>query len=221
MRIVIVVGHPLFREGVSQILGGATDIELLAHGATPRDAEQLAAELQPDILLLDLDLPDEPLLSAQVVAKRSPLTKIIGITVSEESEHVQAALRAGVRAYVLKGISGHDLIDVVRKVAAGESYVAPRLATATLVAMLRTDFGEEWAGALPSSDPLGGLTERERQILNLVAGGMRNKEVGQQLHLTEKTVKHHMSNILRRLHVRNRVEAALLVERSKHHSPPS
>jgi two-component system, NarL family, nitrate/nitrite response regulator NarL len=217
MHVVIIDDHPLFRQGVVQTLSGAAEIEVMAEGSTAEEAVRLASDLLPDILLLDIDIPGGGLAAAQAVAARVPVTKIVMLTVSEEEEHLLAALRVGARAYVLKGVSGRELITILRGVWAGEVYVTPALAASLLVEM--TGRSTTFGGERPPSSLLEDLTEREHQILELVAGGLSNKEIGQQLHLTEKTVKHHMTNILQKLQVRNRVEAALLAQRSAQRTP--
>ncbi len=166
------------------------------------------SDLLPDVLLLDINISGGGLYAAQIVALRSPVTKIVILTVSEEEDTLLAALRAGARAYVLKGVSGRDLIAILRGVMAGEVYITPVLAASLLVEM--TGSGRR---ATPAANPLDELTEREHQVLELVAAGLSNKEIGQQLCLSEKTVKHHMTNILGKLQVRNRVEAAMLAQR--------
>jgi DNA-binding NarL/FixJ family response regulator len=124
------------------------------------------------------------------------------LTVSEDEDDILAAVKAGASGYVLKGSGASELADVVRSVHAGEVYVAPALAW-SMLRELRT----------PRTSPYDELTEREREVLELVAEGLSNSEVGERLYLAEKTIKHHMTNILGKLHVRSRVEAALLVAR--------
>jgi two-component system, NarL family, nitrate/nitrite response regulator NarL len=222
IHVVIIDDHPLFRQGVVQTLSSAPDIEVIGEGGTAQDAVRLASEHVPDILLLDIDIPGGGLTAAQAVAARAPVTRIVMLTVSEEEEHLLTALRSGARAYVLKGVSGRDLIAIVRGVWAGEVYVTPALATSLLLEMTRPAAGGAASGVTGDrafASPLEELTEREHEILELVAGGLSNKEIGQQLHLTEKTVKHHMTNILQKLQVRNRVEAALLAQRTAQRTP--
>jgi two-component system, NarL family, nitrate/nitrite response regulator NarL len=209
IHVVIVDDHPLFRQGVAQTLAGAPDIEILAEGGSADDAIRLASDLLPDVLLLDINIPGGGLSAAQVVASRSPVTKIVMLTVSEDEDNLLAALRVGARAYVLKGVSGRDLITILRGVVAGEVYITPDLAATLLIEMTGSGRRET-----PALNPLDELTEREHEVLELVAGGLSNKEIGQQLYLSEKTVKHHMTNILGKLQVRNRVEAAMLTQRS-------
>ncbi len=114
IHVVIVDDHPLFREGVSQTLASAPGIDVLAEGQSADDAIRLASELLPDILLLDITMPGGGLVAAQVIASRSPVTKIVMLTASEEEDHLVAALQAGARAYVLKGVSGRELIGILR-----------------------------------------------------------------------------------------------------------
>jgi DNA-binding NarL/FixJ family response regulator len=216
MHVVIVDDHPLFRQGVAQTLSGAADIEIVAEGGTAEEAMRLATELLPDILLLDIDIPGGGMAAAQAVAAVSPATRIVMLTVSEEEENLTAALRAGARAYVLKGVSGRELITILRGVAAGEVYITPALAASLLLEMSGAG-----RGAATPTDPLDELTDREREILELVAQGLSNKEIAQRLYLTEKTIKHHMTNILQKLQVRNRVEAAMLAQRSNLRPPPT
>jgi two-component system, NarL family, nitrate/nitrite response regulator NarL len=208
IHVVIVDDHPLFRQGVAQTLGGAPEIEILAEGGSADEAIRLAIDLLPDLLLLDIDIPGGGLGAAQAVAERAPITKIVMLTVSEDEDNLLAALRAGARAYVLKGVSGRELITILRGVAAGEVYITPVLAASLLMEM--TGAGPR---GKPAANALDELTEREHQILGLVAEGLSNKEIAQQLYLSEKTVKHHMTNILQKLQVRNRVEAAMLSQR--------
>lgn len=205
IQIIIVDDHPLFREGLAQTLRAEADIDVVAQATTAAEAVRLTSEHLPDIVLLDITIPGGGLNAAQRIAATSPVTKIVMLTASEAEEDVLAALKAGARGYILKGVSGRDLIRIVRDVVAGESYVTPSLA-----ASLLSDLQTTRPGARPPTNPLDELTERERQILEGVAAGLSNKEIGLQLALSDKTVKHYMTNILQKLHVRNRVEAALL-----------
>ncbi len=204
LQVAIVDDHPLFREGVAHTLSIQPDIEVVAEGESAADAMHIAVERMPDIMLLDVSMPGTGLRAVREITAAFPVIKVVMLTVSEEEDDVTAALRAGARAYVLKGVPARELIRILRAVAEGEVYVTPSLAASLLFELT------SGRPSSPATNPLDVLTDRERQILERVAAGDSNKEIGVQLHVTEKTVKHHMTNILQKLQVRNRVEAALL-----------
>jgi two-component system nitrate/nitrite response regulator NarL len=206
IQVVIVDDHPLFRDGLMQTLKAEPDIEVVGQAASAAEAVSVVGDLVPDVVLLDITIPGSGLRAAGQIAAASPISKIIMLTASEAEEDVLAALKAGARGYILKGVSGPDLVAIVRGVQAGEAYVTP-----TLAASLLSEINAR-PEHRPATRPLDDLTERERQILEKVAGGLSNKEIAQQLFLSEKTIKHYMTNILQKLHVRNRVEAALLAQ---------
>jgi two-component system, NarL family, nitrate/nitrite response regulator NarL len=210
IRVVLVDDHPMFREGVVHALSSQPDIEVVGQGGTAEEALRLSQELLPDILLLDISIPGDGLNAAQAVASACPVVKVVMLTASEEEDDVLAAFKAGARGYVLKGVSVAEMVGILRSAYLGEVYVTPALAAGLLMEMA----GTEGRRRAPAS-PVDGLTDREREILELVADGHSNKEIGQRLFLTEKTVKHYMTNILQKLHVRNRVEAALLAQKGK------
>ena len=207
IRVVLVDDHPLFREGVAHTLGTEPDIRVVGEGATADEALRLCQEFLPDLLLLDINIPGGGLNAARDIAAACPFTKIVMLTVSEAEDDVTAALKAGARAYALKGVSARELTGILRAVSAGEVYITPSLAAHLLFGL-----AESPRDGRPPADPLHELTGRERQILELVASGRSNKEIGQELSLSEKTVKHYMTNVLQKLQVRNRVEAALLAQ---------
>ncbi len=205
IRIVVADDHPLFRRGVIDMLSAEEDCSVVGEAASGEEALKLVADAEPDLLLLDVSMPGVGgLAAARRVADGSPATRILMLTVSESEDDLLAALKAGATGYVLKGAPPHRVVHAVRTVAAGEVFITPALAGTVLYEMTR-DKAEE--------DPLATLTERERQVLQLVGEGLTNKEIGDQLHLSEKTVKHYMTGVLQKLHVRSRVEAALLAAR--------
>jgi two-component system, NarL family, nitrate/nitrite response regulator NarL len=208
--MVIVDDHPLLREGVAHTLRAEPDIEVVGEGETADDAIRLARDLLPDVILLDITMPGGGVNAARSIAATCPVTKIVMLTVSEEEEDVLAAFKAGAQAYILKGVAARELVSILRAVYVGEVWVTPKLAASLLMDSTRAVSKAEAA-----NEPLSALTEREHEILTLVAEGLSNREIGQQLFLTEKTIKHYMTNILQKLHVRNRLEAALLVQKSE------
>lgn len=205
LQVAIVDDHPLFREGVAHTLNAQPGIEVVAEGASGADAIRIAGEHLPDVMLLDVSMPGGGLQAARTIAAQYPVVKVVMLTVSEEEDDVTAALRAGARAYILKGVAARELVAILRSVANGEVYVTPSLAASLL-------FELTGGGGSQTGSRLDVLTERERQILERVAVGDSNKEIASQLSLSEKTIKHHMTNILQKLQVRNRVEAALLAQ---------
>jgi DNA-binding NarL/FixJ family response regulator len=209
LNVVIVDDHALFREGLAAILAAETDIGVVGQGGTAQDAVRLARDLLPDIILLDIDMPGGGLEAARTIANECPVTKIVILTASEDDDHLIAALRSGARAYILKGVAARELVRILRAVAAGESYVPPALAASLLL-----EIHETGAHSRKPENLINELTDREREILEGLAAGLSNREIGQKLFISEKTVKHYMTNILQKLQVRNRVEAALLAQRS-------
>lgn len=205
VRIVLADDHPLFRGGVARTLEEEPDLEVVGEGASAEEAVALVERHMPDVACLDISMPGGGIEAARRIGAAFPAVRIVMLTVSEEEEDVMAALRAGARGYVLKGVGGSDLVSVLRGVARGESYVSPSLAARVLAAMQTP-----MQGGAAEADPLAELTRREEQILRHVSRGLSNKEIGRELDLQEKTVKHYMTNILQKLQVRNRVEAAIL-----------
>ena len=210
IRVVLADDHPLFREGVARTLMSDPDFDIVGEATNADEAVKLASDLLPDIIILDISMPGSGLQAARTVASVCPVVKIVMLTVSEHDDDVSAALQAGARGYILKGIGAEDLIAIVRSVYQGDSYVSPDLAARLLTEMK----GGRRNGV--RRDPLSELTAREEQILKGVSRGLSNKEIGRELELQEKTVKHYMTNILQKLQVRNRVEAALM---AKDHFP--
>lgn len=209
IRVAVVDDHPMLRDGVVHTLAEQSDFEVVAEGGSTADAIRIAGDHLPDLMLIDMSMPGNGLNAVSELNQRFPAVKTIVLTVMEDQDAVSAALRLGARAYVLKGISGPDLVGVLRSVHEGGSYVSP-----TLAAKLLSVY-DETRKAMPSEDQLlSQLTAREEQILSLLGTGLSNKEIGDELDLKEKTIKHYVTNILQKLQVRNRVEAALLVQRS-------
>lgn len=210
IRVLVVDDHPLFRQGVVHSLGSDPGMSVVGETGSGEEALKLALELLPDVVLLDISMPGwDGLVTAQKINTACPATKIVMLTVSEDKDKLFAAFKVGARAYVLKGVSARELTQVVRTAANGEVYVSPTLASEMLVSLTQGQ----------ASDPLQELTEREREILGLIGTGMTNREIGGRIFLSEKTIKHYVTNILQKLQVRSRVEAALLA--AKHDKPGS
>ncbi|MCB9431345.1 MAG: response regulator transcription factor [Ardenticatenaceae bacterium] len=206
IRILVADDHPLFRAGVVASLSRQPNFTVIAEASSGEEAYTLAAEHLPDILLLDITMPGEGgIAAAQRIAATFPIVRIIMLTVSEDQDNLLNALKAGAKGYVLKGVSARELATAVRTVADGDVYISAQLAGGILFEMTHSP--------VTPKDPFSELTERERQILTLLADGLTNREIGGQLFLAEKTIKHYMTNILQKLQVRSRVEAALLAQK--------
>ena len=205
ISLLVVDDHPLFRQGVVAALGKEPDLRVVGETASGEEALALAHKLLPDVVLLDISMPGwNGIVTAEKIAMACPATAIVMLTMSEEKDKLLAALKAGARGYVLKGVGPKELAQVVRSAAAGEVYVPPSIAAEMLVSLTRA----------PAPDPLQELTELEREILGLIGEGLTNREIGERIFLSEKTIKHYVTNILQKLQVRSRVEAALLASRA-------
>jgi DNA-binding NarL/FixJ family response regulator len=205
IRVLVVDDHPLFREGVVNSLINKVDIDIVGEAEDGEKGLELARELLPDAVLLDITMPGKSGITvAAEIGLACPATQIIMLTASEHDDDLMKAFKAGAKGYVLKGVSGSELAGVIRSVVKGEVYVSPNLASELLFELSK-----------PSQpDPLDSLTIREREILELVAEGLTNREIGKRLHLAEATIKHYMTNVLQKMHVRSRVQAALLAKKS-------
>jgi two-component system, NarL family, nitrate/nitrite response regulator NarL len=202
-RLIVVDDHPLYRDGVVRTLEDSGRFEIVGAGDSCASAVQLAASTSPDIAILDISMPGGGLQALAALKEKQPGIKVIMLTVSESDSDVLSALNAGASGYVLKGIGGQELAEIVGSVAGGGSYVSPALAARVLVAVQDGDRNSKRSA-------IEDLSKREEQILRLVTKGKSNKEVALVLDLQEKTIKHHMTSILQKLKVRNRVEAAVL-----------
>lgn len=208
VNLLVVDDHPLFRQGVVHSLGAEPGLSVVGEAASGEEALKLARELLPDVVLLDISMPGwDGLVTAEKIATACPASAIVMLTVSEDKDKLLAAFKAGARAYVLKGVSAQELANVVHSAARGEVYVSPSLAAEMLVTLTNHQ----------AMDPLQELTDREREILRLIGTGLTNREIGAQIFLSEKTIKHYVTNILQKLQVRSRVEAALFAAK---HQPP-
>jgi DNA-binding NarL/FixJ family response regulator len=200
VRVGIVDAHPLFRAGVGQSLTLSRDCEVVAEGATAEDAFRIARRDAPDVLIVDLHSE----INVETVARLAgefPAMRILILTVVADENQVVSALRAGVAGYMLKGASGAELIESIGRVHEGESYVYPSLA-ARLIGLA--------VNRQSTPDRFSTLTTREEQILDYLTRGLSNKEIGHELTLSDKTIKHYVTSLLEKLDVSNRVEAALL-----------
>jgi two-component system, NarL family, nitrate/nitrite response regulator NarL len=206
IRVVIADDHPMFRAGVAQALKSGGSFDVVGEAGNGPEAVQLAERLHPQMVLLDVNMPGCGLQAAAAIARADPSIHVVMLTVSETEESVNAALEAGAKGYVLKGASSVELVRVLQGICEGEAYVTPSLA-AKLLTQLRQK------PPVRERNTLSDLTSREEEILAHAARGLTNKEIARSLTLSEKTVKHYMTNVLHKLQVRNRVEAVIQMRR--------
>lgn len=201
ISIVVVDDHPLFREGVVTTLLESGYFDVVAQAGSKEQALAFAEKHMPDLMLVDVSMPGGGIETAGELATRCPAIKVIMLTVSEQEPDVQAALRAQARGYILKGVASSDLISILRDIYNGDSYISPNLA----VNLLMRSQEDSKKNTVEDFD----LSERERQILEKLAQGLSNRDIANDICLSEKTVKHYMTNIMTKLHVSNRVQAAI------------
>jgi DNA-binding NarL/FixJ family response regulator len=203
LRILIADDHPLFRKGLQTLLGTVPDVELVGEATTGADAVAQALALQPDVVLMDLQMPGGSGVAAtREIVGASPTTRILVVTLFEDDDSVFLALRAGARGYVLKDTDEEELVRAIRAVANGEAIFSPAIATRVLAY-----FAAPRRDAPPQVFPT--LTEREREILHLIARGRANPVIARELGLSPKTVANHVSNIFGKLQVADRAEAII------------
>lgn len=199
LHLMLVDDHVLFRSGLVRLLAAQPDFKVVGEAGSVREAVALAREVQPDLILMDISLPDGTGLEAtRAILAEVPATKIVFLTVHDDDEHLFAAVRAGGLGYLLKNVSAAELVSRVRGVRYGEAAISPRLASRILDEFSRLP--EPAADDLPAI----ALTPRETEIVRLLARGASNREIAQQFVISENTVKNHVQNVLAKLHLHSR-----------------
>lgn len=202
IRILVADDHPIVRDGLVAILSTQPDLQVIGQAANGAEVVRLATELHPDILLLDLEMPGiDGVAALEQLREAGHEVRAIAFTAFDTDERILGAVRAGARGYLLKGTPREEIFRAVRVVHAGGSLLEPQVATRVLRHVRREPQG-------PESN--AGLTAREREVLSYVAQGRQNKEIARQLLISERTVKFHITTILRRLGASNRAEAVAL-----------
>ncbi len=203
ITVLLVDDHKLVRQGVRAFLETLPDIVVVGEAGSGEEAVALLGEQVPDVVLMDLIMPGgmDGVEATRQIRRASPHTQVIVLTSYHEDEHIFPALRAGALSYVLKDIGPLELADAVRKAATGEAVLHPRVAARVIreIQGARTD----------APNPFADLTDRELELLRLIADGLSNADIAARLVISEKTVKGHVSNILSKLHLADRTQAAV------------
>jgi DNA-binding NarL/FixJ family response regulator len=203
LRILIADDHPVFRHGLRTLLAATPGMEVIAEATSGEEAAALAVDLQPDVVLMDIKMPGMSGIEAtRRLVRESPQLRVLVVTMFEDDASVFTAMRAGARGYVLKDAEKDDIIRAIQAVGRGEAIFSPAIATRVI----------DYFAAPPPAAPRGAfptLTEREREILGLLARGHANADIARELFLTPKTISNYVSNIFGKLQVADRAQAIL------------
>jgi two-component system NarL family response regulator len=210
IRVLICDDHALFRRGLVMVLETEDGIEVVAEAEDGDEAIRRAEDTAPDVVLMDVRMPKlSGIVATQAIAQVVPTAKILMLTVSDDEDDLYQAVRAGASGYLLKEISIEEVAGAIRAVTAGQSLITPSMASKLLIEFNNLARQAEERAVVPR------LTERELQVLKLVARGMSNREAAEELFISENTVKNHVRNILEKLHLHSRMEAVIYAVREK------
>ncbi len=202
-RVMLVDDHILFRKGLASLMNTRPEIEVIAEASDGNEAIELSAQLEPDLILMDIHMPGcDGIEATRAIRAAQPDQKIVMLTVSDDEEDLYGAIKAGAGGYLLKNLRPESLFEMIQDAVRGEAPISPGIAAKILEELGRSRDRERD----DSSDESQLLTQREREILILVVDGASNKEIAQRLHITEGTVKNHLHHILEKLHLENRVQ---------------
>jgi DNA-binding NarL/FixJ family response regulator len=205
--LLLVDDQALFREGLRILLSVHGDLEVAGEAANGKEAVELTAELKPDVILMDLRMPVlDGVEATRLVRQEHPQTAVIVLTTFDDDENVFEALRAGAAGYLLKDVSSEKLVEAIRAAAQGESFLQPSVAAKVIAEFTRISGQPIRPEAQPLLEP---LSERELEILAIMATGATNREIAGQLYIAEGTVKNHVTNILGKLDARDRTQAVI------------
>jgi DNA-binding NarL/FixJ family response regulator len=203
IRVLIADDHQLFRDGLKALLLSAPDTEVVGEAATGREAIDLAAESQPDVILMDLQMPGvDGIEATRQIVRTSPHIKVLMVTMFDDDQSVFAAMRAGARGYILKGATREEMLRAIRAVGSGEAIFSPSIAARMM------DFFATSRSVVPQ-EVFSDLTDREREVLSLIAQGKSNTDIAEALTISIKTVRNHVSNIFSKLQVADRAQAVI------------
>ncbi len=200
LRILLVDDHPLFRDGLRALLASVEDAEVIGEASTGEQAVAIVLELQPDVVVMDLHMPElNGIEATRQIVETSPHVGVLVLTMIEDDDAVFAAMRAGARGYLLKGSQQGEILHAIRAVGSGEAVFGPAIARRLI----------EYFSSSPAGPPQAfpQLTPREREVLELIAQGESNQAIAQRFRLSQKTVRNHVSNIFTKLQVVDRAQA--------------
>lgn len=211
IRVMVVDDHALFRRGLEMVLAQEPDIDVVGEAGDGAEAVELAADLLPDVILMDIRMPRRSGIEAcSAIKEVVPSAAIVMLTISDEEADLFEALKAGATGYLLKEISIDEVATAIRAVAGGQSLISPSMAT-----KLISEFASMTKQSAREAVPAPRLTERELEVLRLVARGMNNRDIARMLYISENTVKNHIRNILEKLQLHSRMEAVVYAVREK------
>jgi DNA-binding NarL/FixJ family response regulator len=217
IRVLLADDHALFRKGVADFLASEPDIELVGQADDGAQALEMARELMPDVVLMDVSMPRmDGLEATRRIKAELPFVRIVILTVSDSDRSLFDAVKSGAQGYLLKSVEPQALLDTIRGVVRGEASIST-----TMAARLLEELARDSKRTTPPGTPGARLTQREQEVVELVAQGKSNKEIAAALGIAENTVKNHLKNILEKLHLENRVQAATFALRQKLGSGPS
>lgn len=205
IRVMLVEDHSMVRQGLKQLIELEDDIKVVSEAADGNQAVGYYEVEKPDIVLMDINMPQiNGLQALETIKQKDSNAKVIILTIHQDRDYLLQSLQLGAKGYVLKDADGFVLVEAIRKVFQGETYIQPTM-TQELVFELKKQTDRNTA----ASKHLNGLSERETEVLCLIAKGLLNKEIAKALYISEKTVKNHLSNIFRKLKVSDRTQAAI------------